>query len=384
MFGVDSTGAATWDRRFGRAPARPLGTCEARLTLQSGTPFSTADQSGSTVYLAPLTRGSRIELYDATVSQWIPRTLAAEISVAVPATVFRLFDLFGYWTGAAVALETVNWNQSTGSITAATAANPCVVTSAAHGLAVNDMVGVNGVVGTLGTNANNGLNGKVWTVTNTTTDTFELQGSDTSGLTYTSGGTWYKVPNTRATALTAQDGVYAKSGDASRRYLGTAMTTSTSGNTEDGISKRFLWNAYHRQRKHLYVTEETNSWTYSTAAWRPANNRIANRVELVCGLDEDMVAADVYGLTFNDSAGPVAVAQSVGLKQTGGADAQFRGVYADVGTVKSLGSSYRGFPGLGYSYLQWIEYSEATPTTFFYGDAGTTIVRAGLVAEGMF
>lgn len=73
-------------------------------------------------------------------------------------------------------------------ITAATAANPVVITSAAHGLADGDWIYIHGVLGM--TN----LNGNFYIVDNATTNTFSLQDTDeaaVSGLAYsayTSGG----------------------------------------------------------------------------------------------------------------------------------------------------------------------------------------------------
>jgi ribosomal protein S11 len=69
-------------------------------------------------------------------------------------------------------------------ITAATQANPCVITSAAHGFADGDTVYINNVVGMTE------LNGNSYTVAGSTTDTFQLSATNSSAYTaYTSGGT---------------------------------------------------------------------------------------------------------------------------------------------------------------------------------------------------
>lgn len=54
---------------------------------------------------------------------------------------------------------------------------------------------------------------------------------------------------TRATSLAYQDGILVKSGDPTRRYLGTIRTTGTTGQCEDSDSKRFVWNMYNRSLK---------------------------------------------------------------------------------------------------------------------------------------
>lgn len=63
--------------------------------------------------------------------------------------------------------------------------NPSIVTSAAHGLNNGDVVVITGIVGTMATT----LNGTSRVVANKTANTFALLDFDSTGLTYTSGGT---------------------------------------------------------------------------------------------------------------------------------------------------------------------------------------------------
>ena len=85
------------------------------------------------------------------------------------------------------------------TITAATQANPVVLTAAAHGFSSGDSVFVSGVVGMTS------LNGRVFTVANVTTDTFELSGVNGSAYpAYTSGGAVAKVFELATPYTTAQ------------------------------------------------------------------------------------------------------------------------------------------------------------------------------------
>jgi hypothetical protein len=81
-------------------------------------------------------------------------------------------------------------------VTAATAANPVVITALAHGLANSDEIAIFGAAGMTE------LNGLGYTVANKTANTFELSGVDGSGFTtYTSGGDIH--PAVDASAFTA-------------------------------------------------------------------------------------------------------------------------------------------------------------------------------------
>ena len=78
--------------------------------------------------------------------------------------------------------------ETTTSITAATAANPVVVTAASHGLSNGDRVYITSVTGMTQ------LNNREFTVANKTTNTFELSGIDGTGFdTYSSGGAVGKI-----------------------------------------------------------------------------------------------------------------------------------------------------------------------------------------------
>jgi len=75
------------------------------------------------------------------------------------------------------------------AITGITAADPAVVTVAdTTGLVEGETVTISGITGTAGTDGTNGLNGNSYVIASLTGTTFELVGSDTSSLTYTSGG----------------------------------------------------------------------------------------------------------------------------------------------------------------------------------------------------
>ena len=97
----------------------------------------------------------------------------------------------------------------------------------------------------------------------------------------------------RATALVKQDGVYVKSGDTTRRYVGTIRTTSTTGQCEDSLRKRFVWNYYNRVAR-LAMRVDTDSHAYTTNAWRQWEGSSDSQIEGVFGIAEDNVQVSIY------------------------------------------------------------------------------------------
>lgn len=171
---------------------------------------------------------------------------------------------------------------------------------------------------------------------------------------------------TRATALALQDGVYCKSGTLTKRYVGMIRTTVTTGQCEDSLLRRYVWNAYNRLPRVMRAIDATDNWTYATSAWRQANGATANKVEYVQGLSEEPLwAVAVAQLAATTAAGSMGVgvdstsADSAQLNTEGGNHAGSLTVYA----------RYDGWPGIGYHYLAWLEYRR-TGTVTIQGDGG--------------
>lgn len=235
-----------------------------RLTLESGVPLSTASQTAkSTLYYTPHASGF-IPLYDG--ARWQAINFV-EALVAVPSTIYRQYDVFGYLSAGVLAIETLNWNQITGVVGGATNATPISISDTAHGLTTGDAVFIAGVGG------NTRANGH-WTITVTDANNYTLVGSTGNG-TYTSGGLTYRLNETRATALTTQNGRLVKTGDATRLYLGTGCTGPTSGQTEDSAARRLLANFYNAVDRALLSSGGSSFTSVASAADRRYNNNDA-------------------------------------------------------------------------------------------------------------
>lgn len=211
----------------------------------------------------------------------------------------------------------------------------------------------------------------------TTSTMYDLWVYDNSGTAALEALAWTN-DTTRATALTTQDGVLVKTGATTRRYVGSFRTTGVSGQTEDSYAKRHVWNYYNRVMRPMKVHEATNSWTYTTATIRQANNSAANQIDFIIGVSEDLVHADVLAMASNDSAGPVAFA-GIGLDSTTAATGKYSSVTLSTGSLtREMTATYDDFPGIGRHYFAWLEYSGAAGTTTWYGDGGTTTQQAGI------
>jgi hypothetical protein len=129
---------------------------------------------------------------------------------------------------------------------------------------------------------------------------------------YNNGGTatlellaWTNA-TTRATALTTQNGVWVKSGATTRRYLGTIYINSSGGQTDDTITKRFVWNYYNRAQRYLYTGDST-SHTYNGAARKWNNSDTNNKLEFIAGLAENAVSITIKGAQYAGADGSYAI-----------------------------------------------------------------------------
>lgn len=205
---------------------------------------------------------------------------------------------------------------------------------------------------------------------------YDLFGYSNSG-TFTLERLVWTNATTRATGLVLQDGVFVKSGQTSRRYLGTYRTTGTIGQTEDSFAKRFNWNYYNRVPRALRVFDTTNTWTYSTATWRQANNSTANQVALVVGVAEEPVRLTLEAGASNTVAGESA---AVSLREDTIGQPPITSLFAPgyfpvAAYLVILTAHFENYPVAGYHTYAWQEYSTNGGTTTWYGDNG--VANAG-------
>jgi hypothetical protein len=184
----------------------------------------------------------------------------------------------------------------------------------------------------------------------------------------------------RATALERQDGVWVKSGQPSRRYVGTISTT-VAGQTEDSLAKRFVWNAQNRVPRPVRRFETATSWTYTVAnTYRQANANPANQVGVAVGLLETPVQLTVsvsgahsasngaIGVAIGEDSTTTPLAASALPQQGGGATGVRLSATVTVAVLPTM---------IGRHTYAWLELMYPSGTATFYNDAAIQF-RSGL------
>jgi hypothetical protein len=129
----------------------------------------------------------------------------------------------------------------------------------------------------------------------------------------------------RATQLTKKDGIYVKSGDYTRRYIGSVMPISYGGFPPVGgnkfnntVNHRYIYNYYNRVPV-LSKYSLSRTWTCNSSSWRQLLNTYIGflssiTINILCGVQDDMISPEVsvkcssqglsntnYMLTINSS-----------------------------------------------------------------------------------
>ena len=127
------------------------------------------------------------------------------------------------------------------------------------------------------------------TVPATTSTMYDVFVDYTAGVPALEAVAWTN-DTTRATALALQNGVYVQTSDTDSLYVCSFRTTGVSGQTEDSLAKRYVWNYYNRVQRALRRITASGSWTYNTTTIRQAEGSTSNQVEVVVGVAESTIS----------------------------------------------------------------------------------------------
>lgn len=171
-------------------------------------------------------------------------------------------------------------------------------------------------------------------------------------------------------------------------YVGTIRTNGSSqvdyhlgGLGTGGVAAVLgVWNAHHRVDVTACSQDDTNTYTYATATWRPANNSTAYRISFVCGLAEDAIEAAYHAYAVATTSNALC---GIGLDSTSTLSAHATPGAMNGSVILNIVASLRAPPQLGFHFVQAIERSQTTAgTNTYYGDAGLPgVYQAGLYAK---
>jgi hypothetical protein len=187
---------------------------------------------------------------------------------------------------------------------------------------------------------------------------------------------------TRATALVYQNGVLVKSGATTRRYVGSMRTTTVSGQTEDSLAKRYVYNYYNRVARPGRAVDATVTWNYSTNAFRQANANTANQLDFVIGVAEDNIYVQATSEVTNSTATGRQCKTGIGIDSTTVNSAtKFTGnlVSNTIGFI--ITAEYNTVPTAGRHFYAWLESGGGTDTQTW--DGTTVFATASTTQTGI-
>ena len=183
----------------------------------------------------------------------------------------------------------------------------------------------------------------------------------------------------RAATIGQVAGVYIKSGDATRRYVGTIRTNASTQFTVSG-TEQFIWNAYNRVPRILVVTETTDTWASGTNnVWRQVRATAANKVGILVGLNNHTVRA--HAKLIANAAAATVFATGIGYDTTTANIAQARGCSTAASASIMVADTCAAYLNnqAGYHELNWLDIAAGAVT--FVGDNGGTIMQSAMTAE---
>lgn len=190
----------------------------------------------------------------------------------------------------------------------------------------------------------------------------------------------------RATGLTRVDGIWTKTGDATRRYLGSirarsATTFSWVRNTADVSVKLDLWNVDNRVEASFMNFSLTNTWAYTLATWRQAQASALYQVDVMVGLSEETFNARLIVSSRNST---ISIPRQVGIGYD--STTAFTGLTAatanEVASIEcNQIAQIAHQPAIGRHFYAWLEISTATGTCTWVGDDGALRLQSGMTGS---
>lgn len=390
-------------------PSQPV-VPQGRLTLVSGEPVMTGNQTGqASMFYTPYV-GSNVPIHDG--SAFVPTPFAersndltqgsAGKAGPAPAGPYQVIDAFVWNDSGTIRLTRgPKWTKS-GTVTM-TIATPCVVTWAAHGLYDGATVrftttgalptGLAANTDYFATRVDANAFKLSTTLASQVAGTFIASSGSQSGVHTAENYTTARGTGAATTDLERLNGIWVNkydiaNGPAARRgtYVGTIYTNASAqidfkfGGAAIGGDEAIigLWNAYNRVAVEGYINESTTAWPYNMTAWRPANGSSRNRASFVSGQREDFAAA-FYLVSVYDGANASQGQAGVGFNGNSALGPnQIGSTSPTVGFTNAAGAG-RGQP-FGLAFLQAVEFCNFSTggTMSFYSNMPGASPSSGL------
>jgi hypothetical protein len=166
----------------------------------------------------------------------------------------------------------------------------------------------------------------------------------------------------RSSAISLSNGVYVKTSDTTRRYLGTFRATGTT-TTEDSAANRYLWNNNNRILRQANVTMYSSSfsWSGATREWNAGSG--VTRLNFINGLNDSPVIVSGYLAVGTGTAGST-VQAGFGIDST---TSFFGTAYTDSqvsGYVVRALTTTGYISGIGYHYMTAVQNASAAANWF--------------------
>jgi len=340
---------------------------EARLTLETGVPVSTTDQSAKTEVFLTQYKGDQVAIYDGS-STWSNLALGADISIKT--------------TNAQTGTTTSGNAVISGLTDTSQLAIGMTITGTGVGAAsvIATIDSATQVTGTVNSTASASVTVTFKTPAASAHDIFVIDSSGSLKLEY--GVKWNSATTrfssgTYATLMPKQNGVKVKSTDGTnvdttRRYAGT-IYSETAGQVDvvfgqtaasgGSAPKLYIYNEYNQVPGKFTSKDSTATWSYSGGAHRAKNNSTGNSFKFINGgvftasglITCVMIAAIVdYNAVYG-----------VGLDSTSSENICVLYFEAPrAGRASSSSNAYNANLPLGYHYLQEIERTFDTNVVF--------------------
>ena len=187
--------------------------------------------------------------------------------------------------------------------------------------------------------------------------------------------------STRATALVYQNGVLVKSGDTTRRYIGTIRGSASGqcqfsfgGGSSNGTeAKLFVWNYNNRVIVKANVWSTSDSWT-SSSSWRAAKGSSTFRISFVQGVKEEPIDA-LYLVGVLSASVATNTQVGIGLNRTDGYDGWASLMQGDTGPWKTMQATLNDHTPIGYNWITPTELTISSGTATFLGYNNTAVAQ---------